>query len=533
VEIEAREDLLTPDIFKRRLSWDLYSSDPFDVTGPVTSDDDFFGRRNEALELIRQLERGRIRAFFGIRKIGKTSIINRAVQIAKKQHNLKIAMIDCSDDQLFSMRYDKVLDYVAKTIELAISGEGGYASSTQALTLLPTDLSLLFADLPVRLGSKPLAIIFDEIDYITPGSPQAMHWKEDFNPFWRAMRVQLQEAQRKGLIVSLLVSGVSSLWFKLETINSIENAALHFLPEEYLGPFPRKASTAMIRNLGKRCGLIFDETTASFLANECADFPYWIRKAASLIHRYIPVEERPKRLSIEDIEPVLSEFVLGEGGEIVSVALNHLSRAHPVCFNVLSRILKGEKIEGFELYTLEKYGLIQNKSGNVAIKCKLIEESLKRGSSIPEPKSIVEEPRLVTLLLDTSEWAEELALISRRRNILEKNLRDFIHYGLLFVRDEKLSWTEKILKSLPEFRRKEISLYTGEGMLQKLNFSELVQVILKNWTVFEYRFGDQDEYKANVAVINERPDAHAKEWDLADFARYRNSLEWLEKRTSN
>ena len=37
---------------------ELYSHDPFDVTGPVSDDQNFFGRREEAIDLARKLQKG-------------------------------------------------------------------------------------------------------------------------------------------------------------------------------------------------------------------------------------------------------------------------------------------------------------------------------------------------------------------------------------------------------------------------------------------------------------------------------------------
>ncbi|MEM6410685.1 MAG: hypothetical protein AAF683_04065 [Pseudomonadota bacterium] len=56
---------------ERLLSYEFFTQDPFDVTGPVANDAQFYGRRTEAQELARKLQSGHIRACFGIRKIGK------------------------------------------------------------------------------------------------------------------------------------------------------------------------------------------------------------------------------------------------------------------------------------------------------------------------------------------------------------------------------------------------------------------------------------------------------------------------------
>lgn len=51
-----------------------------------------------------------------------------------------------------------------------------------------------------------------------------------------------------------MVGGVSTYWFTVESIGGIENAALSFIPEEYLSPMPEGATIAMLRRLGRVAG---------------------------------------------------------------------------------------------------------------------------------------------------------------------------------------------------------------------------------------------------------------------------------------
>lgn len=79
------DDLESMDSLERYLSVELYSNDPFDVTGPVSKDEHFFGRRTEASDLARKLSKGSIKSCLGIRKVGKTSIINRILDELRKK----------------------------------------------------------------------------------------------------------------------------------------------------------------------------------------------------------------------------------------------------------------------------------------------------------------------------------------------------------------------------------------------------------------------------------------------------------------
>jgi hypothetical protein len=95
------DGLPTGQELERVLANEFFSQDPFDVTGPVASDVQFFGRRTEAQELARKLQNGQIRACFGIRKIGKTSVMHRVLQDIEKNFNSITVFTDCQQDSVF------------------------------------------------------------------------------------------------------------------------------------------------------------------------------------------------------------------------------------------------------------------------------------------------------------------------------------------------------------------------------------------------------------------------------------------------
>ncbi len=69
--------------------------------------------------------------------------------------------------------------------------------------------------------------------------------------------------------------------------------------------------------------------------------------------------------------------------------------------------------------------------------------------------------------------------------------------------------------------------------MEKLYWLELSGIIVKNWSNFEKLFGDQKRFQSSMELVNERPDAHAKNIDLADVALYRLELSWLEDRVNS
>jgi len=197
----------TPEELEHLLSLELFSHDPFDVTGPVSDDDNFFGRRNEAQDLARKLQSGQIRSCLGIRKIGKTSVINRIINEARRFHDCYCVMMDCSRDEIWKLDASDLMMALADAVDNAQTSQERYAVVTPAN--LKTEITLSSRKLrdAVSKAGKPILIFVDEIDYITPGSPTTSHWKTEFNPFWRNLRAVYQESLRDSSALSVFASG--------------------------------------------------------------------------------------------------------------------------------------------------------------------------------------------------------------------------------------------------------------------------------------------------------------------------------------
>ncbi len=532
------EQLPTGQDFERLLAYEFFSQDPFDVTGPVVTDAQFFGRRTEAQELARKLQSGQIRACFGIRKIGKTSILHRVLQDMDANFDAITIFIDCSQDGIFQLRSHSLLLSIAHTIDAAMRTK----AATLELLPAPGNMTLEEASRALIAGveqvRKPLVIMFDEVDYITPASPVAPHWKSDFIDFWRNMRAAYQAAMRTDRKLSIVVSGVSSKWFAVESIDGIENAALAFVPEEYLSPLPRGAAVAMIRSMGPLAGLNFDEASAERVASTCSDLPFWIRKACAFLHARIDASARPLRPVAADVASALSDFIRDEGAAMAQVALQHLFRVYPELRGAALEALNNQfgNIKPSVMRVLFKYGLVT--ADGKKISGEMVESGLRlvfeeggnlEAVSPPEVDANTQQ----RLALEISEWAEELQTIGRRRNLIERKLREFVANFLRFSSlnaPDGPSAKDRILATLLPRRRDEVAGLPLDELVQKLYWLDLKAIISREWSVFGRIFNDRVRMTENFDLINDRPDAHAKNIDYADVALYRRTLAWFEEK---
>jgi hypothetical protein len=526
-----------PTELERLLSHELFSHDPFDVTGPVSDDDNFFGRRNEAQDLARKLLTAQIRSCLGIRKIGKTSVINRIISDLRSHHDCYCAMVDCSKDEIWSLSASGLMSALAASIKAAKSSPDRYAMAT------PTDASVSLAEAAravleeIKTSGKPVIFFIDEMDYITPGSPTAAHWRTDFNSFWRNIRSIYQEAARDFGHMSMLIGGVSSKWFSVESIDGIENAALALIPEEYLSPLPRGATISMIKKVARSAGLVFSEECCDTVAAACGDMPYWVRKACSYIHRQI---EGSRPLTLEESQTIklVNEFIKAEGATIAQVAVSHLFRVFPELELPALKRAGDQRAEINKRLAniLENYGIIsapgkiRTETTMIAAGLQLYQEQKQAMISGTSAAVGTESTRSVQNL---EEWADDLAVINKQRNILERKLRQIV---LNFLRmntlADKTHGTVKtrILQVIASEQRKKFDSVGPDELIEKLNWLELVGLIRKEWKLFQPLLNDLVLFEQQSTIINDRPDAHAKKFDAAEFALHRKALKWLSDR---
>jgi len=518
---------------------DLYSYDRFDLTGPVRSDFQFFGRPFVP-DMARRMSEGTIASLFGMRKIGKTSLLNRLADELTAEFEARVVFVDASDDSISSLSPAELFNVLSDAVDA--TAHGGYA--TPSATAALEDVSSTANEAQLFLESleaceSPIVLIVDEVDYLTPSSPTAPGWRDDFNPTFRALRRVYQEATRRSIRFSLVLSGVSSRWFTEESIGGVENAALALVPDSYLSPLTRDESIEMIETLGLACGLAFDRDAAQLLAATASDNPFWIRKAGSFINSCIAQSNRPERLRVDQVRTLCDDFIAIEGAQLAYSSLRHLFRIYPALGLTAVDAVFGNRDDLNEalISNLARYGIVGDelsasgpmvaagldrwKRSDLAAASKLpdIDDTPIAGVSAGSSSSAGEET-----------WAEMLGEVSTLRNSVERRLRELI---LVVVRagladDKNRQPKDVILSALPSDRRGELSSTGASGILKRLFWLDLLAIVRRNWKWFERIFGDRGKLDLWGDIVNDRPDAHAKDFDGADLALQKRALEWFE-----
>ena len=133
------------------------------------------------------------------------------------------------------------------------------------------------------------------------------------------------------------------------------------------------------------------------------------------------------------------------------------------------------------------------------------------------------------------EWAEELATLGSRRNVLERRLRSllvgFVRADHLRAAPQGATIKGRVLRGVRKERRSTFEHLAVEDLVSRFTWKELTELIeTKEWELFERIFGDRRKFREMSDVVNDRFDAHAKDADMADIALYRRALRYLEER---
>ena len=252
----------------------LFSRDLFDSTLPVDSDINFFGREAFVADQLDAIRRSQNRGLFGLRKTGKTSILYKLKRLVQRENIGGFVYIDCKLPLIRTLRWHQLLKRV--TTELAESNqiqiEGKLTESRVAETFLRT-----LARTP---ENSVTALVFDEIEYISPLAVQDTHWRDDFIPFWQTLWGAQSQIRR----LSNIVAGVNATVVETDVFNGIQNPMFGVVQSRYLRGMELPDMRHMVRFFGKRMGLTFTEETFAYLHSRYGGHPLLTRLACSQVN---------------------------------------------------------------------------------------------------------------------------------------------------------------------------------------------------------------------------------------------------------
>lgn len=310
VSLHLDELSQTSDDLRAQMSDVLTTVDHYDITKPVHNAGGFFGRTNEIHQLVSAIERGQSTGVFGLRKTGKTSLLNY-VATKRKQANRPVVWVDISglsgaDD--FRVR---ILENTWNQLSGALP-KGDQLPRLRTLTRngeLKVDLDILrlhwLKDLETlaQHSDGRLEIFIDEIDQINPGRSHFEEGAADMLKAATQLRGMIQNADTGSGMV-LICAGVDPDIFEnpLNPTGS-DNLMYKLVQLMYLSPLSRDEMAEMVRDLGRRMGIrIRDHQVIDYLFAEYGGHALLTRKACSLASKTRAKDQIPWHMSVSAIE---------------------------------------------------------------------------------------------------------------------------------------------------------------------------------------------------------------------------------------
>ncbi len=304
----------SPDM-RHRLAVVLTSVDHYDITSPIKDPGGFFGRRAEFDRIMSALDRGQSTGVFGLRKTGKTSLLNyvrgRRVDAGRPVVWVDISGISGAHD--FRRRFVEA----AYQTSLAVAGQPVPASRLRLRTVdnngdpkgtSETLRSYWLRDLEQiseRVGAR-LEVFVDEIDQANPG--RSFLGSDEAGQLLVALtqlRGMIQDATPESGMV-LICAGVDPALFERPLLKSgADNLLYKLVRLMFLAPMDQDEMAEMVRDLGRRMGIrIRDHRAIEFLFAEYGGHPLLSRKACSMAARERAADEIPWHMTLEDLQAV-------------------------------------------------------------------------------------------------------------------------------------------------------------------------------------------------------------------------------------
>lgn len=298
-----------PDI-RHRMSAVLTSVDHYDMTTPVHDPGGFFGRTAEFQQIVSAIERGQSVGVFGLRKTGKTSLLNF---VAGRRRDAGRAVVWVDISGLASAD-----DFRVRLLEAAWVAARGLGANKDEMPRLRTlnrngelkvgiDLMRLhwLRDLEAlsRHASGRLEVFIDEIDQL---HPDRSHLGVDANDMMIALtqlRGMIQSAESQSGLV-LICAGVDPALFERPLLGAgTDNLLYKLVRLMYLAPLSRDEMAEMVRDLGRRMGVrVREHEVIDFLFAEYGGHALLTRKACSLAVQQRHRNEIPWHMSLESLE---------------------------------------------------------------------------------------------------------------------------------------------------------------------------------------------------------------------------------------
>lgn len=502
----------------------FYERDLFAFESPLKKDIYFFGRREYIHELLSRHNSSENSGVFGLRRSGKTSVL-QAVERAAKLINTACVFLDCQDLYHFSWNRAlfSVIEKISKSVNITISSTKENYDEENANEKFAYDLEVI-----ISTSQRDILLLIDEIEQITPGLGMKDNWKNgvDFVKFWQTIRSNFHKWGNK---FTFILAGTNPSAIEQVSIVGHDNPLFNQLKEDsYLLPFNVYDTKEMVNKLGGYMGLNFDDIVCAKLTQDFGGHPYLIRHFCSAINKYIMEGrmQRPVLVTNAIYNKVMPIFAEKSADNYCRFIMGVLIDYYPEEYKFLEQLALGNiGMDDHAIYDpqmishLLGYGIIENNQGVFDFKIEVLKNYLNRKYAYRRQNMTNEE-----------RWAE----ISERRNRIEPKIRVVVKTQLKAIYGNNAK--QKVLDSMrSEVRSKYSNLQYNDLFDPKkceIYFLQLGNLIEKHWNqCFKNIFSkNKPSIKSYFTIINDlRCECHAAPVSDEEMDSFRGAMKTLEK----
>ena len=382
-------------VLRRLLLNRLYTRDLYDLRVATTRSADFFGRRSTVDDLADEVMAGNSQiGVFGLRKIGKTSLVNRVTDLVAQSGKCIISKVDLQWTTSVDPRPEYTLWSLGETLfassrlirnvkDLRLFGKFPTASDAAVAGISVWEAFNHDLVAVLRSNNRRILFIVDEIERLFE-----LPDKAGFVRLWRFLRGFDQQFPGR---LRFIVSGTSPECAERSSIGGQDNPLYRYLSVRYLGRLGPADSKELLVALGGPIGLLWDSSAITYAFQQTGGHPALLRTMGSTVHALATPRVEPKVVNRE-AAVAAAEHLMATDPSVLSHITAALEDQYPDEFLMLTMLTSGQ-VFGFkelasaypgELSHLIGYGLLPNGVESDRISIALLQSYLQARTSHAE-----------------------------------------------------------------------------------------------------------------------------------------------------
>ena len=307
----------------------VFTRDLYYETTPV-SGDQFFGRRPLLQSLRTDLRSRRVVGVFGLRKAGKTSVLEELGKTMESEDTVYLlrdleSLPSPPDDPIPDLIADLRQDVVSRMEEAGLSARALNALSP-APSVAEFRRALQDALRELAVTGIQLVVALDEIEYLVPSD--RIDVREGDMPsvaqFLGALRSLVQENEN----FTFLISGLTSAMIESGRLYGRPNPLFSWAKAYFLSPFSQSEADDLAIAVGQRMGVRLDAGALDALYEATGGHAFLYRHLASAVVGELPIDVMSRTMLRSDVLRSLTSWQREIAGNIEEM-VNHVRRYYP------------------------------------------------------------------------------------------------------------------------------------------------------------------------------------------------------------